>query len=325
VRSLPPIPELIAFEAVARHLSFTRAAEELRLTQSAVSHRVRRLEEHLGTRLLHRLNPGLTLTDAGQALLPKLAACLDALAKLGTKGVRRLRVAAGAALSSWWLVGRLPAFLAQRPDLSVELLPLEANSAPPPDVDVRILWVGSGEDLPNPRQRPLFTEQVFPVCSPRLLPDGLPLRDARELRRMTLLHKASGTAGEWSWSVWLNRLGVGPAGHNGPELHLAEMGLMLSAAIEGAGVALGRSLLVHDALQAGRLVVALDDFEPMPSSKRHVARWPAANVGDADVEAFVDWLAVEAAKTVNQSASYFRGRAAAEPMGEDTPSLRADA
>lgn len=298
MRRLPPFPELVAFEAVARHLSFTRAAAELSLTQSAVSHRVRRLEEHLGQRLLNRLNPGLTLTEAGLALLPELSDCLDGLARLGGQKVRRLRVGAGPALSSWWLVGRLPGFMAQRPSLSVELLPIEPGQPLPPNLDVWIAWSVAKDEPASNEQQPLFTERVFPVCSPRLLPGGRPLRNPQALAQMTLLHKASGRVGEWSWPLWLSRLGVEAPTDGTHELHLADMGLVLSAAIEGAGVALSRSLLVQDALEAKRLVVAIDGVEPMLSSKHHVARWPARNHGDADVAAFVAWLQEESAKTV---------------------------
>ncbi len=301
MRRLPPVPELVAFEAVARHLSFTRAAAELALTQSAVSHRVRRLEAHLGERLLNRLNPGLRLTDAGLALLPQLSDCLDALARLGTSPCRRLRVGAGPALSSWWLVGRLPVFMAQHPSLSVELLPIEAQQPLPPNLDVWIVWVGQGEDEAGPQQQPLFTERVFPVCAPRLLPGGRPLRDAQALGQMTLLHKAAGSAGEWSWHLWMKHLGIHAPQGSARELRLADMPLVLAAAIEGAGVALSRSLLVQDALDAKRLVVAVEGVQPMVSSKRHVARWPSRNTGNADVAAFVEWLQTESAKTVSRS------------------------
>ncbi len=301
MRHLPPFPELLAFEAVARHLSFTRAAVELNLTQSAVSHRVRRLEEHLGERLFNRLNPGLMLTEVGLALLPQLSECLDGLARLGTKKSRRLRVGAAGALSSWWLVGRLPSFLAQQPTLSVELLPLEANQPLPPNLDLWIVWVGEGEDAATPKQQPLFTEQVFPVCSPRLLPGGRPLRDAQALGQMTLLHKASGSAGEWSWPLWMKRLCVNASTSAARELHLADMATVLAAAVEGAGVALSRSLLVQDALEAKRLVVAVAGVKTMPSSKRHVARWPSRNIDDPDVAAFVAWLEAESATTVSRS------------------------
>lgn len=296
MRPLPPFAELVAFEAVARHLSFTRAAAELCLTQSAISHRVRRLETHYGTLLIRRLNPGIALTDAGAALLPELAAALDALSRLNGGGrERRLRVAAGSALCSWWLAGRLASFMAHRPGLSVELIPIENADTPVPEVDVRILWVTAGAgEVHAPTQRPLFAEHVFPVCSPKLLPQGRPLRDAAALAALPLLHKSGHGSGEWSWALWLDRLGAERARKRGSELRFTDMGLILSAAVDGAGVALSRSLLVHDALRAGRLVVPLPGLEPMVSTKHHVARWRRARAGDPDIEVFVDWLAAEA-------------------------------
>jgi LysR family glycine cleavage system transcriptional activator len=314
MRRLPPFPELVAFEAVARHLSFTRAAAELCLTQSAVSHRVRRLEQHYGTRLLRRLNPGLLLTEAGKALLPELAAALDALARLNGKRERRLRVTAGSALCTWWLAGRLASFMAQRPGISVDLIALEAPDPSIADVDVRIQWVAPTDETAAPNQAALFCEQVFPVCSPRLLPGGQPLGDAQALAGMTLLHKAVHASGEWSWPVWLERLGVEPRKRRGAELRFADMGLMLSAAVNGSGVCLARSLLVHDALRDGRLVVALAGFEPMTSVKKHIARWPSHKTGDADIEAFVSWLVDEAKRCLDETRTHIeRGVAAPAP------------
>lgn len=298
MRQLPPFAELVAFEAVARNLSFTLAAEELHLTQSAVSHRVRRLEEYLGSLLIRRLNPGLVLTEAGAALLPGLVGALDGLAQIGCPAERRLRVSAGSALCTWWLAGRLAGFMAQRPGVSIELIPVDQAQASMPQADVRILWVAPNEEPRGPTQVPLFNEQVFPVCSPALLPGGRPVRDAQALVRLPLLHKATHGMGEWSWSVWLERLGSQPGAKLRSELRFAEMGLVLSAAVDGAGVALSRSLLVHDALASGRLVVPLAGIEPMRSTKKHVARWPSARANDPDVRAFVEWLTTEAAQTL---------------------------
>lgn len=295
MRSLPPFPELVAFEAVARHLSFTRAAAELCLTQSAVSHRVRRLEAHFGRRLIHRLNPGLRLTEAGAALLPEIASALDGLARLGKGSERRLRVAAGSALCSWWLASRLPQFMARSPGLSVELTPLESASTPIPEVDVRILWVHEADYAAGPTQAPLFAERVFPVCSPALLPDGRPSDDASALGNLTLLHKTTLASGEWSWNTWLERLGIDARRRRGGELRFADLGPILSAALDGAGVALARSLLVHDALHAGRLTIPVRGFEPMTSMKKHVARWRRARADDPDIKAFVGWMVEEAA------------------------------
>src|SRR5689334_4398430 len=128
MRQLPPFLELVAFEAVARHRSFTRAAAELCLTQSAVSHRVRRLEGYFGMQLIRRLNPGVALTESGAALLPEIMAALDSLVNLSGRASgrreRKLRVAAGGSLCTWWLAGRLSSFMKARPGVSIELIPI---------------------------------------------------------------------------------------------------------------------------------------------------------------------------------------------------------
>lgn len=294
MRRLPPFDELVTFEAVARHLSVTRAAQELCITQSAASHRIRRLEEHFGFALIQRTNGGLALTEAGRGVLPDLMAALEHLSHLERREDRRLRVAAGSALCTWWLAGRLPAFMAQRPGVSVELAPVDSIHSPVPEVDVRILWLAADDDLSRPRQAPLFVETVFPVCSPRLLPEGRPLRDAQQLLQLPLLHKAGVATGEWSWSVWLDHLGVKEGALRRSVLSFADMSLVMSAAVDGAGVALTRSLLAHDMLAAGRLVPAVAGVRPMLSSKRHVARWPTSRASDPIVTAFIEWLVAQA-------------------------------
>jgi LysR family glycine cleavage system transcriptional activator len=285
---------------VARHLSFTLAAQELCVTQSAISHRIRRLEQHFGRPLIRRLNPGLALTAAGTALLPELVAALDSLARLGQRGERRLRVTAASALCTWWLAERLPAFMRSRPGVSVELVPVDTPQATVADVDVSIRWIGVGDDAQSERQSPLCIEQVFPVCSPQLLPEGRPLRQAQAqaMRTLSLLHKSAYPAGEWSWAFWLDRLQVDAGARAASELRFADMGLLMSAAVGGAGVALTRSLLAHDALRSGRLVLPVSGIAPASCGKRHVARWPSAKSGDADVRAFVDWLVTQSAETV---------------------------
>lgn len=307
MRSLPPFAELVAFEAVARLLSFTRAAEELCITQSAVSHRIRRLEQHFGTALVKRLNPGLVLTAAGTALLPELVAALDSLARLGQRRERRLRVTAASALCTWWLAERLPAFMRTRPGVSVELVPVDTPQATVTDVDVGIRWMAVDDSAQSERQMPLCTEQVFPVCSPQLLPQGRPLQAAPSLRSLSLLHKSAYPAGEWSWAFWLDRLQLDAAAPARSELRFADMGLLMSAAVGGAGVAITRSLLAHDALRSGRLLPAVAAVEPVDCGKRHVARWPAAKVGDADVRAFVDWLVAQSADTVAATQRLIQG------------------
>ena len=306
MRRLPPFPELIAFEAVARHHSFTKAAEELCLTQSAVSHRIRRLESYLGTQLIRRLNPGLELTETGMALLPELTAALDALARLGLSNERCLRVVAGTALCHWWLAGRLTDFMAQHPGISVELIPRDAPDANLTDIDLWVGWVDSGKAYSNATQAPLFSELVFPVCSPSLLAGGVDVIELKELSKLPLLHKASHAIGEWSWSLWFERLGIDMYMGGEAELRFADSGLLMSAAVNGAGVALARSLLAYDALQRGTLVVPIAEFEPMQSLKKHVARWAENKQDDPDVDAFVRWLVTEAAQALAGTESLIR-------------------
>jgi LysR family glycine cleavage system transcriptional activator len=129
----------------------------------------------------------------------------------------------------------------------------------------------------------------------------LPIRqDAAALATLPLIHKVSHAEGEWSWSVWLDRLGIPVSHRRDGELRFTDMGLTLSAAINGGGVALTRSLLAHDALMNGRLTVPFPAAEPMLSSKRHVARWRRDRQGDPDIEAFVSWLAAEAASSIQE-------------------------
>ena len=300
MRRLPPFPELVAFEAVARHLSFTRAAAELCVTQSAVSHRVRRLEKFYGAQLIQRLNPGIALTDAGAALLPDLTALLDGLTRLGKRGERHLRVAAGSSLCTWWLAGRLSEYMKHHPDLSIELIAIDNDNTSLPDVDIRILWMKESEIAHGVPHALLGNEHVFPVCNPRLV-SGRPSGDVHVLEPMTLLHKSAQTAGEWSWNVWFEHLGIDRK-RRGSELRFNDLSMSISAAMDGSGVSLARSLLVHDALRDGRLIVPIAHIEPMTSVKQHVARWRRDRANDPDIKSFVSWLTKEAKSTLTDTA-----------------------
>src|SRR4051794_4635489 len=160
IRRLPPFAPLVAFDAVARHRSFTRAAEELGVTQSAVSHQIRRLETFYGTALLRRLNPGVELSAEGAILRTELAIVLDAMAGLESRlrrraGCRTVRLGAGTALAAWWLVRRLPSFQAAHPEINVEFEPIETGRDAARSVDLRIVWTSLAEARPNSTQLPL--------------------------------------------------------------------------------------------------------------------------------------------------------------------------
>ncbi|CAN0451433.1 unnamed protein product, partial [Phaeothamnion confervicola] len=173
---MPPFDALVAFESAARLGGMTRAASELGLTQSAISHRIRRLEDFMGTALFVRRNAGLALTAPGQALLDGFREVLEGAAELRTRCLSavapdRLRVGVGSALADNWLVRRLPDFRTRHPGVAIELAVVE-NEAPEriANLDLRILWVSASEARPSSTQRPLFREHVFPLCALSLLP-----------------------------------------------------------------------------------------------------------------------------------------------------------
>lgn len=299
-RRLPPFRPLLAFDAVARHRSFTRAADELGVTQSAISHQVRRLEDFFGVRLLQRLNPGVELSEDGVKLQSELASLLDGIAALEPSLRRRpgrqtLRLGAGSSLAAWWLVRRLPAFRARHPDIDIDFVPVESDAPGEPPLDVRILWTTLAESRASSVQAPLFTERVFPVCAPSLLPQARPLADPAALLELPLIQKRHAPSGEWSWAYWFRQLGLESPVPRG--LTLGDVGLCLTAAVEGAGIALGRSLLVADAIGDGRLVPALATAPDVPSTKVHIARWRPDLIGDRSTQVLVQWLAQAAAET----------------------------
>lgn len=314
MQPLPPFDSLVAFAAALRLGSMTAAASELGVTQSAVSHRLRRLEAFMGTALLVRRRAGLTPTPAGAALAAGLDEVFDGMSGLRERcraatAPGRLRVGIGAALAQHWLVRRLPAFARRHPGIEIELAiattlaQMKARSA---DCDLSVLWVRPEDARNTSTQRLLFREQVFPVCAPGVLKKAglkLPLRDPAQLAALPLLYKGTeeGNSAEWEWSTWFKRLGL--PGKPKTSLRFVEIGTAITAAIEGGGAVLARSLLVHDALRDGRLVRPLGPGWGLPCNKVHLVRWPAALSGDLRVRAFVSWLAAEAEQTVAELAA----------------------
>src|SRR5271166_4568951 len=193
---LPPLNALRAFEAVARRLSFARAAEELRVTKAAVAQQVRLLEQEIGAPLVERSGRGLALTESGAAGAPGLAEGFSTLARAAramreAKGRRFLVINASASFAATWLVGRIGRFKALHPEIDVLL---DANpiqdSLESSTTDALVRW-GAG-DFPGLATTLLFKEDVFPVCAPGLVDGENPLSSPEDLRRHTLLHL------EWS-------------------------------------------------------------------------------------------------------------------------------
>jgi LysR family glycine cleavage system transcriptional activator len=255
---LPPVNLFRAFDAAARHGNFTTtAAEELCVTQSAVSQQVRQLEDLLEVRLFRRLPRRVELTREGTALASDvreamallLRAC-NRIADPNTPAV--LCVNAPPAIASRWLVPRLKRFMQLNPLVKVTLL---ASSDPVDfdrqDIDVAIRW-GHGR-WPNAKVESLGHDRLFPVCSPALLREGPPIRNPRDLGQHTLLQVVNGSL----WAAWFAAAGV--AGVTFDEtLYFNDAGLLLDAAVQGQGVALANHLLVETDLKSGRLVRPFD-------------------------------------------------------------------
>ncbi len=291
VRRLPPLNALRAFEAAARHLSFTRAAQELNVTQAAISHQVKALEERLGVRLFRRFNRALLLTDAGQGYLPPVREAFDRLAEATERLTARdaggaLTVSVLPSFAAKWLVPRLGRFREVCPDIDVRVAPSDhLTDFDREDVDVAIRY-GAGK-WPSLRADFLMTEDIFPVCSRALVDGPHPLRAPADLRHHTLLHDE----GHRRWGVWLLAAGVTDIDPTRGTV-FTDSGMVVQAAAEGQGVALARSALAAADLAAGRLVKPFDIS--MPAEYAYYVVCPEATAERPKVAAFREWVLAEA-------------------------------
>jgi LysR family transcriptional regulator, glycine cleavage system transcriptional activator len=251
---LPPLSWLRAYEAAARRLSFTNAAQELNLSQAAISKQVRSLELHLREQLFHRKPRSLVLTKAGAAYLPKVRDAFERLAA-GTRevfGDRRadiLTVRVNVSFSVCWLAPRLPDFFRRHPDVGMRIVSSVWNEdldLERFDLDIRY---GNGR-WPGLRSEPLTVEALEPLCSPTLLAGDKPIRQPGDLAHNRLIHVLGYEEG---WGVWLKAAGAGQAAAGGGfQVDTTLMAFEIAAC--GMGVALGRTSLNGRDLQSGRLV-----------------------------------------------------------------------
>lgn len=287
LRRLPPLNALKAFEAAGRHGSFTRAAEERRVTHGAVSRHVQGLEAWLGLSLFERHNRRVVLTEAGRSYLAEIGAALDRIALATTRQVESgrpslLRVNALATFTLRWLIPRLSAFQVANPAIEVRLttsnVPL-ANVIEPFDVAIR-----GGPDLRRDHlAEPFLSERRIPVCSPALL-QRLPLDAPAQLRNHTLLHAATLPQ---VWPDWLQAAGV-PDLVPQASVTLEHFYLTLQAALDGLGVAMGPERLVADDIAAGRLTRPFAG--PALPARSYYTYVPELRADDPSVRAFRDWL-----------------------------------
>ena len=308
---LPPLNALRAFDAAARHLSFKKAANELSVTPTAVSHQIKLLEEFLGLSLFRRLPRALELTAQGQAMLPKVREGLECFA-VAVESAHdhvtggRLVIVAPPSFAARWLVPRLRQLTLAQPDLSLHIIrsrnaiDAEQSVAAPvfDSVDLReedsqvVIRYGSGS-YPGFCVDRMFGSDYIAVCSPKLLQLATPLREPADVRFQVLLHDDS-IADERvrpTWQEWLRLTGVsGVDGNAGP--HFSDSGLAFVAAIDGLGMALASRPLIAAALAEGRLVAPFDVVVEQPYAYYLVT--PEAIAGRPAVMAFRRWLLDEA-------------------------------
>lgn len=298
MKNLPPLNALRVFEAAARHLSFTKAADELNVTPGAVSQQIKALEDFIGSKLFRRTRRTLLLTDAAQASLPILREAFDRLeeaARLlsGPGDAHRLRVSVAPSLAAKWLVPRLDGFHERRPDIDVWLsADMDVVDFAVDEVDLAIRY-GAGR-YPGLEVERLMSETILPVCSPRLLLDPVhPLRTPADLAHHPLLHDNSPDKDEScpTWSMWLRAANVTNVdGERGAKFN--QSSLVIEAAVAGKGVALAKSALALADLEAARLVVPFDLSTPL--SFAYFLVHPSAKSRNPSVKAFKAWLHEEA-------------------------------
>lgn len=299
LRSLPSLDPLKGFEAAARHASFTKAAAELFLTQSAISRQIQTLEQQLGVRLFRREVRRLVLTPEGEVLQRAVSETLQRLADVcaGLKAAPprpRVTVSAAIGIAALWLVPRLAAFQELEPNLDVLI------SADNRTVDLAREGIDLALRYVAPDAAPagatlLFNEVVFPVASPRITATLPAVLRAEDLAQLTLLAFDNSNLTPWlSWEPWLQGMGLA---HAAPKavLRFNQYDQLIRAAEDGRGLALGRGPLVAQAIAAGRLAPLADARRRMAARAYFLVR---GAVGlRPEVERFADWLVAEARET----------------------------
>ena len=296
---LPPLISLRVFEAVARHLSFTKAAEELHVTQAAVSHQVKKLEEWLGLTLFLRLNRSIKLTREGEAYAKPLSEAFDALAAatdtlLNNTGPQSISIATFDSIAANWLAPRIRKFQEGNPGIAIKIATRNFYSDfSENDADVEIRY-GDGA-WPGLHVVKIADEEIFPVCSPSLLGRKRKLKSVDEAKNYELIHDEM----VMEWADWLEAAGASTANAD-RGLHYNHSHIVIQSAIAGEGLALGRSLLVADELASGRLIAPFD-FK-MRSKFSYYMVCPKELSDQAWINEFRDWLLKEAIKTMAQFA-----------------------
>nr|WP_238594204.1 LysR substrate-binding domain-containing protein [Burkholderia pyrrocinia] len=298
MRSLPSLDFLRGFECAARHLSFTRAGQELNVTQSAVSRQVKALEEQLRIELFHRHIRSLTLTDKGRELYDAIAFALSDLesviGKLSSSvGQRSISLSTTVSFAALWLIPRLGSFRASYPDIDVRVSATsEVEDLKRKRLHLAVRYAGPCTSTDDTDV--LFRERVVAVCSPSLVAaGGAAAMTPADLDKHVLLH-LDDPRGEWPWHAWspfLKELGVPrlrPAG----ALHFSQYDQLVQAAVDGHGIAIGRRPLVDGLLKQGRLV-ELFSYCTVASGSYVLVQNPDA-CNEFDIAVLTNWLLEQA-------------------------------
>ncbi|MER8994785.1 transcriptional regulator GcvA [Mesorhizobium sp. M0074] len=291
-RKLPPLTTLPSFEAAARLLSFSKAAEELHVTHGAISRAIKNLEDQLGVQLFERGTRSVSLTAVGE---PYVRAVREALAQLATATAAAtaryssstLNVSTSDGFAGRWLVPRLYRFHRAHSDVDVRVSTSgKLTNFLGDGIDVAVRY-GNG-NYPGLTSEFLTGEEVFPVCSPKLLEGAHPLRTPQDLKHHTLIRDSFPI----DWATWLASAGVeGVDPQSGITFDSATFAM--ESAAQGEGVVLGRTMLVAADLAAGRLVRPFGHALKSPSSFYFV--YPPEAIRQRKVKAFRDWLLSEVA------------------------------
>ncbi|MEX6723438.1 transcriptional regulator GcvA [Parapedomonas caeni] len=293
-----PLNALRVFDAAARHLSFTKAADELAVTPAAVGQHIRALEDLLGVILFKRLGRNLALTIEAERALPALR---DGFLKF-EEAVRLLQagqtskslaISVPPSFAAKWLVPRLDRFIAAHADMQVRVFAtMQMVDFTQENVDLAIRYGRGGYD--DLEVEKLMDEQVFPACAPALRDGPAMLRAPADLPGVPLIHDDADEVedGAPTWAMWLNAAGVG---HPDPErgLHFNQSALAIEAAAAGKGVVLAKAAIAAADLAAGRLVRLFDDSQPIDFGYYLVA--PEPQWRQKKVQAFIAWLRAEVA------------------------------
>jgi LysR family glycine cleavage system transcriptional activator len=310
----PPLKAVRYFESAARHLSFSKAAEELNVTHSAISHQIKALEEWIGQPLFERTGRALRLTEAGRQFLPpvrsafrQLSDAADDLRQANRGGP--LTVSVLPSLASKWLVPRLYDFRAKHPEIEVRISATDrVEQIGQGGIDIAIRY-GRGR-WPGVETELLLQDDLFPICSPALLNGDAPLKEPSDLQHFNLLNDSTWEAARFDfWHQWLAQAGV-----TGLELKggfsFNYSNLLVQAAVDGLGIALGNTLLAGDDLKAGRLVKPFDITISLDTAYYIVYGRDALK--RPKIRVFRDWL-------VDQIAPFRDGGMAAGSAGDLKP------